>query len=119
MENKFKKIYLNEKAISFISEKLQLFGSIGLRISNLISSSKHKIWGLYSSRISDDDLIEFEFGGKLEDRPIHEVVEIVKLSLKKNDDRCWILIDNNGNVKYSPEKNAIENITTVFFYNDL
>jgi hypothetical protein len=119
MAKQFIKIYLNKKAEGYISQKLNIFGNIGVKISNLISTSKHEIWGFFSNEISDKDLIQFEYGGIFADRPINEVIEVVNETLKRHTDSCWILIDNNGNVKSSPEDNAIENVTTAFFYDNI
>lgn len=118
MEYKFDKIYLNDKALDFVVKKLKSQGVIGINIANLISNSKVGIWGFFSKGILEKDLIEFEFGGKFKHRPLKEISEVVKESLEKDSHNCWILIDNNGNTKYSPKENAIEDITTVFFYKD-
>ena len=113
---KFEKIYLNEKAKSFVTEKLTFSGVLGESFTKLISNSKLEIWGFFTRVLSEKELIEFEYGGKFDARPLNEVTELVMKDLEKDTQNSWILIDNNGDTNYSPEDSAIKNITTVFFY---
>ncbi len=116
---KFKKIYLNEKAIDFVSEQLKFNSSLDDTFTKLISNSKLEIWGFFTRELSEKELVEFEYGGKFVENTRNEVTDIILKYLEKDFRNRWVLIDNNGDINYAPGKNAIENVTTVFFFENI
>ena len=112
----FYKIYLNEKAKDFVTETLSFNGGLGEAFIKLISNSDFEVWGFFTKLLSEKELTEFQYGGKFDARPLNEVTDLVKKNLEKDAQNRWILIDNNGDIGYLPENNAIENVSTVFFF---
>ncbi len=113
---KFDKISLNEKAKGFVTETLSFSGVLGESFAKLVSNSKLEIWGFFTRVLLEKDLIEFEYGSKFDARPLNEVTDLVIKDLEKDTQNHWVLIDNNGDIDYSPEDNAIKNVTNVFFF---
>lgn len=115
------KITLDNKAINFIIQRFKSFSVIGhnlmSKMINKIYTSKYTVWGYFPKGILENELKEFEYGGKFPDSPLNEVVELVKNIMNKGN--SWLLIDNNGNVKYSANQNSIENITVAFFWDNI
>ncbi|MCI0450267.1 MAG: hypothetical protein L0Y79_10875 [Chlorobi bacterium] len=117
MNQYFEKKYLNEKALSFVFEQINKFDSISPYLNKFISTNKLEIWGLFPKDIND--LTDFDSGGKYNYDPTSEYSKVVMKYLLENSNYVWLLIDNNGDINASPESNAIDNLTTVFFYQDL
>jgi len=118
MNENLDKIYLNEKASVYISEQLLLAGSLSNYLNKKFLNSRTEIWGYFPKGLSEQDLIEFQYGGKITFDIEIDYSKVILNILEHNEDCVWLIIDNNGDSNVSPDLNVIEDVTNVFYYKD-
>ncbi|RPI17812.1 MAG: hypothetical protein EHM58_07690, partial [Ignavibacteriae bacterium] len=115
-----KKIYLNEKAIGFVTEQLTKRVSLDFDIfSEFLTKSKLEIWGYFTRDLSEEDLTEFQYGGKFDGGTEDEVINLLENYLEKDSQNRWMLIDVDGRTTYPVELKEVKGITKVFYYKDI
>lgn len=106
---------LSEKVLEFITDKLKYTSIYSEILLNEFKQSK--IWTIVPIGLSDTELYEFDYGGKV----IHDIrtdfAELIYKELIKDFQSIWIIEDNNGSTKYTVDENKIEEISLPFYYN--
>lgn len=105
---------LSEKVLEFITDKLK-YTSIYSEIL-LNEFKKSKIWTIVPIGLSDTELYEFDYGGKV----VHDIrenfSELIYKELIKDERNVWIIEDNNGRTEFSVNDNKIDGITLPFYF---
>lgn len=115
MEKYYEIRNLSEKTLEFISEKLKYTSILSENLLNEFKQSK--IWTVAPIGLSEKELYEFDYGGKVVHGIRENVSELIYKELIKDERNVWIIEDNNGHTKYSVNDNKIEDVTLPFFFN--
>lgn len=115
MSTDVEKVYLNEKAFPFVLKQFRT-NDLSTQLTELFLNSKVEIWTLGSVEMSEQDLIEFEFGGKFNYEKARDwATELVTKNLNNENNNDWIIIDHSASVKYTVEQNEIEGSVAFYF----
>ncbi len=119
MGEKFEDIYerreLNNSVFDWIAKQLKYSAVLSEKFIQKFSNSK--AWTLAPKGISEKELYEFDYGGKVvhDDRP--QLSETIYKKMLSIENSVWIIEDNTSHVEYSKESNKIDNFTEVFYFN--
>src|SRR5690349_18869908 len=119
----FAKITLNGESLNFIIKRLKSFTNAGkVLMSKLIEKiylTKFKVWGFFPIGINENELLNCEFGGKFEEKPLLEISLLVEHAINNNSGNCWILIDNTKSPEYAYANSLTKDVTHYFSYDSL
>ena len=114
MEKYYEIRNLSYKALEFISENLKYTSILSESLLNEFKQAK--IWTVAPIGLSEKELYEFDYGGKV----VHDIREnvsgLIYKELIKDERNVWIIEDNIGRTEYSVNDNKIDDITLPFYY---